>query len=1153
MGFDELGWDLAAPYIELSYDMDQLQDELEDILTPLIHLAAITVFSIATAGAGAAAYAAVFGVSASSFGAVTFGAAFASYGTTLFTTGSTAQAEKAALHSVLTAGVGELSNIPLLDRPHHIRFSIALFEGGIASLEGRDFKQAFLISLSEQYLPGVASFIEALDNTSPFLVDLGVELVGSYIRHDGEWELISGDLENFVLAEAGEYTSNFVNGQLPDSWGQFGDSLGTLAGVALSSDGDPDVIGPAVATELSGLAGQGLGSVFGEESIATQVSSELVDIVLTASLMDPADRPGYIDGRLTVFLFNLAGEEFSSLAEDALISANGGESSALIVWVVGFIDFAVSNAHLDSDEFEAALVGQVSQDLQGLITSQFPGCTPDWVNGLGEQVVSVVFDNVISGNGGDIGTDVVALITQAAETGQIDGADLGTCFEAEGENTPDLIDDQGTGDACLAAAAVSLNAPSAVLVARAFNPSSVVTATRSLNTATAPSTCPSSTDFRSWLVGLFPSAESIANSINVENFVDGQSIVTAKSGFEDRRLVIDGTTGRMQRRDLTPAGNWVTDSGNEVRVVFNSSDDPINFVEPITGDFREWAMGLPSIEATQLFTFSSSFENGVASDIATPLFDSQHRLRLVDDLAVVEERNGSGQWTPEIGALLVVRDLTGTIDGFESAEDGDVSSLFDSFLSLLIGSASAVVQQHLDAIDGCFASIAEHAENLKAAFLELWNSESILAYLAAQWDNIAEIAQIFLEDPAAFTQQFLLDIVRAEEFRADNYARWAGMVTCDIVLILVTAGAGGAAVSTAGRLLSRMPEVRRFRDNANNDASSNPNQNGNLPCNSFPTGTQVRMADGSLQPIEHVEPGDFVLAADPVTGEWSSQLVLDQWSHLDDGHLATAFFTDGSQITATDHHRFWVESSGAWVELDDVAAGDYLLTPNGVTSVAATIIHPVADTLVWELDTAGPDTFTVNTGTSDVLVHNQSTCFINGLSLDQIESAINEYGLEGFERATPEDIDGAWVRYLDRTQNAASQLVPAAWLEAYGRIRRNNGAGNAYEVAQLAQHVGESRVRKNLLIDDFGREFIPDHSEVDGGVLRFVEVKDVQNPLQPSSNLGTMIEFLEDHVESGGRASLHLALSDRTNLSESLRDILDAAEEAGVEVDFLND
>ena len=165
---------------------------------------------------------------------------------------------------------------------------------------------------------------------------------------------------------------------------------------------------------------------------------------------------------------------------------------------------------------------------------------------------------------------------------------------------------------------------------------------------------------------------------------------------------------------------------------------------------------------------------------------------------------------------------------------------------------------------------------------------------------------------------------------------------------------------------------------------------------------------------------------------------------------------------------------------------------------------------------------------------------------------IDRHGIRGYTRTAPEEIDGAWGRYTDRV-GAGNGLDQAEWLEAYGRIRSNNGRGNAFELQALTRYVGETRVRKNLFVNDSGVQFIPDHSEVTGGVLRFVEVKDVSgNPLGPSSNLGAMAEFLEDHALAGGTAELYMALSDRTQLSPGLRDMLDSAEAEGVIIEYFD-
>ena len=82
----------------------------------------------------------------------------------------------------------------------------------------------------------------------------------------------------------------------------------------------------------------------------------------------------------------------------------------------------------------------------------------------------------------------------------------------------------------------------------------------------------------------------------------------------------------------------------------------------------------------------------------------------------------------------------------------------------------------------------------------------------------------------------------------------------------------------------------------------------------FAAGTRVRLADGSLLPIEAVRPGDQVEG-----GSGETRLVLgvlqrwaDQWVEIET--------SDGEKVRATTTHPFWVLQPGGcgWVEADDI-------------------------------------------------------------------------------------------------------------------------------------------------------------------------------------------------------------------------------------------
>jgi len=159
----------------------------------------------------------------------------------------------------------------------------------------------------------------------------------------------------------------------------------------------------------------------------------------------------------------------------------------------------------------------------------------------------------------------------------------------------------------------------------------------------------------------------------------------------------------------------------------------------------------------------------------------------------------------------------------------------------------------------------------------------------------------------------------------------------------------------------------------------------NLGCsvtNSFPAGTLVRLDSGNHKPIEAIEPGDVVTSYDVDTSSWVAATVTAQWSAIDDGVIGTIELDDGSNVSATDHHRFWVESSQAWTELDLLNPGDVLLSPQGEQTVASISLSTPATTRVWELTVADTHNFTVQAGTSDLLVHNEDGCFTVELDAD---------------------------------------------------------------------------------------------------------------------------------------------------------------------------
>ncbi|WP_405986294.1 LamG-like jellyroll fold domain-containing protein [Streptomyces sp. NBC_00872] len=144
-------------------------------------------------------------------------------------------------------------------------------------------------------------------------------------------------------------------------------------------------------------------------------------------------------------------------------------------------------------------------------------------------------------------------------------------------------------------------------------------------------------------------------------------------------------------------------------------------------------------------------------------------------------------------------------------------------------------------------------------------------------------------------------------------------------------------------------------------------------ANSFPTGTQVLMADGSHKAINEVREGDLLLAGDPATGELRSEAVTDTYQHPT-GRLIDITLAGGSTLTSTAGHKVYAVGRG-WTLVSDLRAGDRLRGPDG-SARAVTALRDrsgLTPRTVYDLTVDDLHTFyvsTVGTRPQDVLVHN---------------------------------------------------------------------------------------------------------------------------------------------------------------------------------------
>jgi hypothetical protein len=96
---------------------------------------------------------------------------------------------------------------------------------------------------------------------------------------------------------------------------------------------------------------------------------------------------------------------------------------------------------------------------------------------------------------------------------------------------------------------------------------------------------------------------------------------------------------------------------------------------------------------------------------------------------------------------------------------------------------------------------------------------------------------------------------------------------------------------------------------------------------SFAGPTGVLLADGSVKAIATIEVGDWVLAAEPETGERGPRQVTAQWVHADQ---LVDLEVDGGVVTTTEDHPFWNATDQQWQRADALDVGEMVLTAMGI-------------------------------------------------------------------------------------------------------------------------------------------------------------------------------------------------------------------------------
>lgn len=144
-------------------------------------------------------------------------------------------------------------------------------------------------------------------------------------------------------------------------------------------------------------------------------------------------------------------------------------------------------------------------------------------------------------------------------------------------------------------------------------------------------------------------------------------------------------------------------------------------------------------------------------------------------------------------------------------------------------------------------------------------------------------------------------------------------------------------------------------------------------CSCFPAGTQVSTPTGETS-IQSLHVGDTVLSENTDTGKVEAEQV-QAIIHRPVSSLMAVNLSDGSAITVTVDHPFWIDSGvqltgPGWLPAGQLQAGDRLRTASGQDATVAGIRQGVGQAVVYTLTVVKDHTFFV--GDARVLVHNSS-------------------------------------------------------------------------------------------------------------------------------------------------------------------------------------
>ncbi|MET9402415.1 polymorphic toxin-type HINT domain-containing protein [Kitasatospora sp. NPDC002965] len=227
-----------------------------------------------------------------------------------------------------------------------------------------------------------------------------------------------------------------------------------------------------------------------------------------------------------------------------------------------------------------------------------------------------------------------------------------------------------------------------------------------------------------------------------------------------------------------------------------------------------------------------------------------------------------------------------------------------------------------------------------------------------------------------------------------------------------------AAKETAGDAPSTEPSASRAEVDSGSAAPA---------CNSFPAGTQVLMADGTVKAIEQVVDGDVVTATDPQTGETGPERVVATITTPDDKDFTDVTLAgESTVVTSTYHHPYWSETRKQWVDAGELTVGEELRKPDGSTSTVRTVRSYRNAVVTHNLTVDLVHTYYVVAGASPLLVHN-----CNGSNVHLSEVSNGRAGV-AYAEVTPQVLADAKADLIGSAPSRGKRNAPAEFVKLGG-------------------------------------------------------------------------------------------------------------------------